>query len=489
MDTTTPSSHATTITGATSAQEIAPAQKTSEEASPTHTSHNTHTLYSFRFVVAIAVFFGNFGNSAVWATYASVTPSAAAYVGGGAWQINLLSLFFQVAFIIFIALGTWVVDVYGLKPAVLIGCWGTAVGALIRWLSHYAPLEQRFAIMSTGQMIAAVAQPFLLETPTKAAALWFGEKERLTANTVMSLGQPIGTAVILVLAPSIVNGDPNQINLLNLIVLGIVAALAIFATFTVRSKPLTPPSKSAERESLPFWEGVKSLAGNRSFWIVWIVFGMLIGAFNVYVTLISDYVTPQGYTESDAGNVGLASIAAGLVSAAIVGPVLDRTRSHRTVFRYLPILGAIGVVLFFLGAGWSDRLGVLFAGAILIGASGFPVMPLSLELGVECTFPVAEGTSSGMLWTSGQAWGIVGLLVSNAVRGQDASMRSSIGVLIGMLGVAVLVAPFYYARSRRMAIDFEAEVVVKGDGEGVLNVDAGAGENDGAVVEVGEKKV
>ncbi|KAJ3101732.1 Major facilitator super domain-containing protein 7 [Phlyctochytrium planicorne] len=446
-----------------------------------------HTLYRFRFYVGFVVFFANLCNAAVWATYSAVTPTTAIYYNCSAWQINQLSVFFQALFIVFIFPGTWVLDVYGLKPAILAGSWMTAVGALVRYLGTFAAEDKRLAIMTVGQMVAAIGQPFLLQVSTKAAALWFGEKERLTANTVMAIGQPLGAALILGIGPAIVNSDPSAIPLLNLVVFGISLICAIMSIF-IRNRPLTAPSKSAEGANLPFLDGVKVLASNRWFWVIFGVFGLLIGAFNVYITLISDYVTPQGYSENDAGLLGLVTIVVGIVSAGIVGPILDRTQSHRTVFRVLPACCFLGVVLFFFGAGFPDRLPLLYVSSVLIGLGGFPVLALSLELGVECTYPVAEGTSSGLLWTGVQAWGIIGLIISNACRNVDGTMRSALGVTLAMVGISMLIAPFYNAISRRMAI--EAGKHVEEDVDMATRRRSGAGEvEEGqvAAVTVSEK--
>ncbi|KAJ3120592.1 Major facilitator super domain-containing protein 7, partial [Irineochytrium annulatum] len=208
-----------------------------------------HTLYRYRFLVAAAVFFANFGNSAIWATYASVTPSTATYFSTSSWKINLLSLLFQAVFPLFIIPGGYVLDTHGVRPTVLIGAWLTAVGALIRWLSFLAPNDGRFAVLVVGHMLAAVAQPFLLEVSTKTAACWFGDKERLTANTVMSLGQPLGAALILELAPSIVT-DPSAIPTLNLITFLIVLVFALLS-LTMRSVPPGPPDPNRAHATAP----------------------------------------------------------------------------------------------------------------------------------------------------------------------------------------------------------------------------------------------
>ena len=37
----------------------------------------------------------------------------------------------------------------------------------------------------------------------------------------------------------------------------------------------------------------------------------------------------------------------------------------------------------------------------LFGFFAFALMPVCLEVGVECTFPVAEATSAGLQWMAG----------------------------------------------------------------------------------------
>ena len=39
----------------------------------------------------------------------------------------------------------------------------------------------------------------------------------------------------------------------------------------------------------------------------------------------------------------------------------------------------------------------------LFGFFAFALMPVCLEVGVECTYPVAEATSAGLQWMAGYA--------------------------------------------------------------------------------------
>lgn len=65
------------------------------------------------------------------------------------------------------------------------------MGAAVRILSgtEFVPTNSRFVVVMIGQTSAALAQPFLLGSPTKLAAVWFGADERATANMIASLSE------------------------------------------------------------------------------------------------------------------------------------------------------------------------------------------------------------------------------------------------------------------------------------------------------------
>ena len=55
----------------------------------------------------------------------------------------------------------------------------------------FVPQDTKFIVVMGGQTLASLAQPFLLGSPTKLAALWFGADERTTANMVASLSKSV----------------------------------------------------------------------------------------------------------------------------------------------------------------------------------------------------------------------------------------------------------------------------------------------------------
>jgi len=62
----------------------------------------------------------------------------------------------------------WVLDMKGIKKGVVVGAVLTALGSGVRCL-----IDFDFSFMIIGQVLCAIAQPFILNAPTKIAARWF----------------------------------------------------------------------------------------------------------------------------------------------------------------------------------------------------------------------------------------------------------------------------------------------------------------------------
>lgn len=73
----------------------------------------------------------------------------------------------------------------------LISAWFTGLGGLLRNISTlgFVPRHHSYAVLLTGQILAACAQPFVLFAPTKLAAVWFQENRRATTNMVGSMSK------------------------------------------------------------------------------------------------------------------------------------------------------------------------------------------------------------------------------------------------------------------------------------------------------------
>lgn len=87
----------------------------------------------------------------------------------------------------------------------ILGSGLNALGGLVRyvatappWLfggqSLFSAAHGGFAVLMTGQVIASVAQAFILGMPSRLSAVWFGPGERSTATGVAVLANQLGAA-------------------------------------------------------------------------------------------------------------------------------------------------------------------------------------------------------------------------------------------------------------------------------------------------------
>lgn len=105
----------------------------------------------------------------------------------------------------------WVLDVKGIKKGIITGSVFTAIGAGIRCLVNYS-----FQFVIIGQFMCAIAQPFIMNAPTKIATRWFLPKnvktflsQRSLALALLTVVNIVGTAVGFVIPTIFVETDDS----------------------------------------------------------------------------------------------------------------------------------------------------------------------------------------------------------------------------------------------------------------------------------------
>jgi FLVCR family MFS transporter 7 len=105
----------------------------------------------------------------------------------------------------------------------------------------------------------------------------------------------------------------------------------------------------------------------------------------------------------------------GLIGATVAGILIGLTKWYKEI----AIGGftlAILSILWFIAVAWIENVPVLVATPLcLFGIFGLSSLPVYMELGVEVTYPVAEATSSGLLWSAAQIFGILMVTISQVI--------------------------------------------------------------------------
>nr|XP_026693930.1 feline leukemia virus subgroup C receptor-related protein 2-like isoform X1 [Ciona intestinalis]XP_026693931.1 feline leukemia virus subgroup C receptor-related protein 2-like isoform X1 [Ciona intestinalis] len=356
-------------------------------------------------------------NAFQWIHYSIISNIITRFYGVAITTTDWLSMVFMLCYIPLIFPVTWLLDRKGLRVIAILGSTLNALGALIKVASAEPHL---FAVTMLGQTICSIAQVFILGMPSKVAATWFGPKEVSTACSIAVFGNQVGVALGFLLPPLIVpDSNDNEVVSIHLRYLfigtaAVTTALALLVIVFFRKQPTLPPSKaqalfraSNEQQNESYIASVKQLIFSTPSLLLIISYGVNTGSFYAISTLLNQEILnfyPDNIVE--AGQIGLTMVLAGIVGSVVCGVWLDRTRIYKmtTVGIY------VSTLLFMVLYTATLNLGQLWIVFIASGALGFTMtgyLPIGFEFAAELTYPVSEGTSSGLLNASAQIFGIV----------------------------------------------------------------------------------
>ncbi|KAG0044325.1 hypothetical protein BGZ83_010436 [Gryganskiella cystojenkinii] len=423
-----------------------------------------YKTYKKRYIGLFAVVLLNISTGFVWLTYSSVPDAAAAYLNSDKDTVNLTSILYFIAYLIMGPISGWMFERHGIKRSLLFGATIQVIGAFLRYFANFiesTPTNNggRLALTLVGQIIAAAAQPFFLNVPPKFAAVWFSENGRTTATMIGSVANALAAALAQLIIPVITTDkDSMAASVLTCAILSVVAFIPVLL---MDERPPTPPSPSAaeallETSEEPFWTSLKKVGTNKQFLILMFMFGTFVGFFNAFSSLISQFTAPYGYSSNEGGYFGAAMIVAGLVGAGVSGPYIDKTKQYKSLCKvFVPIATAFYIVFVFVVR--KDFFGGIIAVSALLGLFSFALLPVFLELGVECTYPVTPASSTSLLWGSGQFFAVIFLLILGKL--QDDKLSASKGInppLIFIAAWCVLATiPIYWFKSPYLRMEAE----------------------------------
>ncbi|KAI9664700.1 MAG: hypothetical protein M1821_006148 [Bathelium mastoideum] len=352
-----------------------------------------------------------------WLTFAAVSSTSAQYFDVSQGAINWLSTGFLFAFVALSPVVVWTLNKGGPKPAIIAASVFTLAGNWVRYAGACAK-GAPFGIVVLGQIIIGFAQPFVLSAPTRYSDLWFTDKGRVSATAIASLANPFGGALGQLIGPIWATKPSDIPNMV--LYTAILSTVASLPSFFIPRAPPTPPAASSAQPKLPLNESYKALKGNAPFYLILVPFSVYVGFFNAASSLLNQILEPYGFSETDAGIAGALLIIVGLVTSAVVSPLIDRSKKYILSIKILvPIIAAMYIALI-----WAPETRTVAAPYVIcaiLGAASFALLPVALEYLVEITFPISPEITSTTCWTAGQLLGAIFIIVMDVLKGTWAS--------------------------------------------------------------------
>ncbi|CAD5217635.1 unnamed protein product [Bursaphelenchus okinawaensis] len=375
-----------------------------------------YKVYKQRWLVLLVVCLLNFSNAMTWISFAPISYYTNEFYGNRN-AATFLNAIFMLVSIPFGVLALWGVDKYGIRATCHISALVNFVGNLVRSAAVFLPLPWRFYITLGGQAGAASIQPFIMYLSTKTAATWFANSERVTANTLAAMSNPLGVAVMYAVSPLIVNSNSwRDFSVLNGLILLLTFITLLSSLGVTRTAPKTPPSSSStttSSSSLPFYKNLLKRLKNKSFLILTFAVGSAIGLFNCLYNNLQPILCSNGYSNVFIGLCGSLMIISGLIGSAVCGIIADKTKKFNLIYKSCLILAVSCAIFMAFVVFHENKNALILSSIILFGFFGLATYPISLELAVECTFPTPEAFSSGCLIFFGQVFGIMYVTITS----------------------------------------------------------------------------
>lgn len=378
-----------------------------------------------------------------WLTFAPVADAAATYYKVNATAINWLSTAFMLAFPVIAPVTVKILHL-GPKPSIMVSAALVLIGNWVRYAGSYKfePNGGKFGVVMFGQILTGLAQPFVLAAPTRYSDMWFTTRGRVAATAAMSLANPLGAALGQLIVPELVPGGKSEQVSKMVLYVAIISSVASIPAFFIPASPPTPVAPSSEHDRPSIRASILEVARSLEVWIVLLVYWFYVGLFNLISTLLSQEMKPHGFSEDDAGIGGAVLILVGLVTSAIVSPILDRTKAFVLAIKCLIPVNAVAYLVFIWMPQTREIAGpyVLLA---LIGATGFSLVPCALELLTELSYPVSPEITSTIAWAGGQLLGSIFIIICGELKaGGDADPPNNLDkALVFQAVIACVIAP------------------------------------------------
>ena len=164
-------------------------------------------------------------------------------------------------------------------------------------------------------------------------------------------------------------------------------------------RPKIPPSAVAlapeVRPSL--LEGLKQIWHNKSLRFLTISMASYIGLYFSLGNFISSLFAPLGFGPMEIAAMALTMIGGGVIGAALTGFILDKTAAYKKMIVSFILITALFLGLLGLELLTSKKMSYLLFINSVLGITMISVLPASLGLGIELSFPMLPAMVTGVM--------------------------------------------------------------------------------------------
>lgn len=358
----------------------------------------------------------------LWLNFAPLSTFLQRAYGVSDLLASSLVLVFPLLYVVLSAPAGAMIDRVGYRKVV---GWGSAVMVIGAAMRVY---DASFWALLAGQVVVAIAQPFVVNGISKLVSDWFEGEEAAIATGLGTMGMFLGMAAGMAATPALVEGASLRVAMLVMLGVSLVAAVAFLAVARERSAPDAQPA-AGQGAFGPVLRDRRQL-----------IFSLLsflgLGVFNALTTWLEPILGEAGVGPADAGLVGGVMILGGIVGAVVFPLLSDKLKRRKPV-----LIGCAAPAAFVCyGLCRSGSFGLLLGLGAALGFFFLPAFALLLAMSGEAAGAERAGVATSVLMLAGNAGGVVLTLLVPAVKGAGESYHGASLCLVGLLALTAVLA-------------------------------------------------
>lgn len=439
-------------------------------------------VYKRRWYILFIFTLLNTTGNILWNTWPPIQETCQLVFGWDKKNVLIIGALQAVGSIISIVPSAWLLDTKGLRFSVLCSMSLQTFAVVLEIIP--SPPHARTGLITFSEFLISIAVPAVQNAGVVVlSATWFPPHERMTATAIATLASYLGSAFSYIVGPNLVpdvdygnlthyhagesididklrnNTTPEQMKFLltrindYLFIEAVLVGLLFFAVLVYfPAKPPSPPSLSSAAGRLDFISGAKTLLQNRSFWLLLLIFSLSNGVSWGWSSVQDLIFSGVGIDQKTAGWLGFWANVASLLGISFSW-YADRIQSFtKPILIFLFVSTACAQTILSLACEQIIPLTkpVFYASGIAQVVLFCGTVPLIMELAAECSYPVAEGITSGVLVLSVY---VINFVFFVAFMFPQASPRWMNWLLVSSTVVCTPLVALYTERYKRLDVD------------------------------------
>ncbi|XP_039268328.2 choline/ethanolamine transporter flvcr2a-like [Styela clava] len=315
----------------------------------------------------------------------------------------------QTYYISFVILGfpvIWLIMKKGLRFTVISAAALSAIGAVLTVVS--TTNNQLYSVALISEFFAGVAQVFVLCLPSLLAGSWFPSNEVSTASGTIVFFYELGNGIALLIPPFLKKTEEfhgtlgkNAVTTFAAVALcGIIVYVFVQIAFKEPAVEVQLDDDSGSQPIPSYLQSLKDLMTNKNFVLLFFSYGIDFGIFSALHSLFKIIVyhnfLEEGINHFTTGQIVAFMILVGTPAPIIFGLLLDYTKKFIWILGLIHFISILSSMMLI----FAMETKIMWLTWVSVGLLGFGLtgkMSVGLETAAEMTYPIPEGTSSGLL--------------------------------------------------------------------------------------------